>query len=723
MSSKADKKVIFVGLFLILLFWISEAALHAFVFQKGNFFRWLFTSDLHEIWMRSIVTLILITFSMFAQSAVMRRKRAEEKTEFAYAELDQIFNTAADGMRLIDRDHNMLKVNQTFADMAGINKRETAGKKCYEIFGGPYCHTQNCSLKRIMGGEERIEIELLKERRDGVKVPCILVATPFRSPSGELIGIVEDFRDITERRSTEDALRESEERLKSQYKGIPLPTYTWQKIDNDFVLMDYNYAAEEITRGKIADWLGVKFSEMYKDMPRVRDEIWQCFKEKTIIKAEMPYKFRSFDKEAFFVVHYSYVPPDLVLVHTQDITERKRAEENLIRRQKALQSVYKMATTLCSSFEEHCDRVVLNLSQLLDVPFVEVQYIEGDKIKVISRILDEELTHNELITSTEKSPCTFVSEKDEVYQIKGSLAQLFPDNTFISQYKFKTYVGVPIRTRAGQANGLLCAMDYEERTFGDDEIYLMEIFAKYISHEMERNVMETQLRQSEKMKVLGQLTAGVAHEVRNPLNAILAVTEALYQDIGDKSEYKPYFHYIRTQVDRLSELMEDLLELGKPIQSSRLHAESLPAICAAAVDLWEQASSTHPNKVRLELPADNKSLDVIADGQKLQQVLLNLLENAAEHSPGDSEILLTIPDSPEDNIKVRVTDRGTGIVPENLQRVFEPFFTTRKKGTGLGLSIVRHIIEAHGGSVAIWNNDPPPGCTVEVSLPVAQGGD
>ena len=723
MSSKADKKVIFVGLFLILLFWISEAALHAFIFQKGNFFRWLFTSDLHEIWMRSIVTLILITYSMYAQSAVMRRKRAEEETEFAYAELDQIFNTAADGMRLIDKDQNILKMNQTFADMAGVNKGEAIGKKCYEVFGGPYCNTADCSLRRIKEGEDRIEIELVKERSGGLKIPCILVATPFRNPAGELIGIVEDFKDITERRKSENVLKTSEERARAQYKGVPIPTYTWQKSGDDFILIDYNYAAEDMTRGRVADWLGAKLSEMYKDMPHVVNEMRQCFDTKTIMKTEMPYRFRSFDKEAFFVVHYSYAPPDLVLVHTQDVTERKLAEENLTRRQKALQAVYRMATTLCSSFEEHCDRVVLNLSQLLDVPFVEVQYIEGDKIRVISRILDEELTHNELITSMDKSPCAFVSEKDEVYQIKGSLVQLFPGNTFISQYKFKTYVGVPIKNRSGQANGLLCAMDYEERTFGDDEIYLMEIFAKYISHEMERNVMETQLRQSEKMKVLGQLTAGVAHEVRNPLNAILAVTEALYQDIGDKSEYKPYFHYIRTQVDRLSELMEDLLELGKPIQSSRLHAESLSTICAAAVDLWKQASAAHPDKVRLELPADNGRLDVIADGQKLQQVFLNLLENAAEHSPGDSEILLTIPDSTEDNIKVRVTDRGTGIVPENLQRVFEPFFTTRKKGTGLGLSIVRHIIEAHGGSVAIWNNDPPPGCTVEVSLPVAQGGD
>ncbi|MEW6418519.1 MAG: diguanylate cyclase [Nitrospirota bacterium] len=127
----------------------------------------------------------------------------------------------------------------------------------------------------------------------------------------------------------EEAFKESEERAKAQYKGIPIPTYTWQKTDNDFILIDYNHAGEEITQGKVSDWLGAKLSEMYKDMPYVIEDMGECFNKKTIIKTEMLYKFRSFNKERYFIVHYSYAPPDLVLVHTEDITERKRTEEAL----------------------------------------------------------------------------------------------------------------------------------------------------------------------------------------------------------------------------------------------------------------------------------------------------------------------------------------------------------------------------------------------------------
>jgi signal transduction histidine kinase len=226
----------------------------------------------------------------------------------------------------------------------------------------------------------------------------------------------------------------------------------------------------------------------------------------------------------------------------------------------------------------------------------------------------------------------------------------------------------------------------------------------------------------EKMKVYGQLTAGVAHEVRNPLNAILAITEALFLDLGEKSEFQSYLTHIRTQVDRLSRLMEDLLELGKPLIQSRLKRESLIEICSSVIDLWNQTPSSLAHKVHYDVSCEQNDVSIIADNQKLQQVFLNLLDNASQHSPEGSEIRVKITKQQGNTAQISVTDEGTGIQSENLSRVFEPFFTVRKKGTGLGLSIVKHIVEAHGGHVKIWNNDPQPGCTVEVSLPVIQEG-
>lgn len=134
-------------------------------------------------------------------------KRLDEyvhNIEVAYAELDQIFNTAGGGMCVVDKDFNVLRINEAFASLSGKSEAQGVGKKCYEGFPGHACHTGQCPLSRILGGEERVECEVEKERSDGTKIPCIVTATPFREPDGKLIGIVEDYRDLTEHKRAEE---------------------------------------------------------------------------------------------------------------------------------------------------------------------------------------------------------------------------------------------------------------------------------------------------------------------------------------------------------------------------------------------------------------------------------------------------------------------------------------------------------------------------------------
>ena len=213
-------KPILVGIGLGALYWILESAIHAFIFHRGNLVGQILTSDPNELWMRSVAVCIIIAFGGYAQfvttklrQEITERERAEEATKLVYAELDQIFNTAADGMRVIDKEFNVLRVNETFSTLSGVSKDEAVGKKCYEVFPAPQCHTPDCPLTRILGGEERVECEVEKERKDGIRVPCILTATPFRGLGGELIGIVEDIKDITERKRAEEALRRAHDEL------------------------------------------------------------------------------------------------------------------------------------------------------------------------------------------------------------------------------------------------------------------------------------------------------------------------------------------------------------------------------------------------------------------------------------------------------------------------------------------------------------------------------
>ncbi|NLE02032.1 MAG: PAS domain-containing protein, partial [Fibrobacter sp.] len=227
--------------------------------------------------------------------------------------------------------------------------------------------------------------------------------------------------------------------------------------------------------------------------------------------------------------------------------------------------------------------------------------------------------------------------------------------------------------------------------------------------------MKLQLAQSQELRLLGQLTSGVAHEVRNPLNAISVVIEALFQELGENSEYQVYKEHIFTHVDRLKRLMQDLLELGKPMEKSKVVSLYSLDLIRESVALWK-SSGPHQNfRVMIENEGTSEAI-LRGNPLKLQQVFMNILENASQHSEENSLIRISH-NHDETWCTIRIQDEGNGIKPEYLQHLFEPFFTTRKRGTGLGLAIVKHIVEVHRGTISMGNNTDRPGCTVVIKLP------
>ena len=143
-------------------------------------------------------------------SDVTTARRMEEAVRNAYAELELVFNAAGDGMRVVDLDFNVIRVNDTYAEMSLESKQAVVNRKCYEDFPAPACHTPQCTLQRIKEGRERVECEVEKERTDGSKITCMLTATALRNRENRLLGMVEDFKDITELRKTREHLQHSQ---------------------------------------------------------------------------------------------------------------------------------------------------------------------------------------------------------------------------------------------------------------------------------------------------------------------------------------------------------------------------------------------------------------------------------------------------------------------------------------------------------------------------------
>ena len=209
MKNRKWSKLIMAGIGLAVLFWLLESLAHVVIFREGDFLRQVFAPAGHEIWMRSLVICLFILFAIYAQFNLNKRKQAEEAIKFAHTALEQIFNTTPDAMRVVDKDFNILRVNDTFTALTGVSREEAVNRKCHEVFPGPLCHTPDCPLTRIFGGEEPVECEVEKERNDSVRIPCLMTAVPFNGAGGRLIGIVENFKDITELQKTREQLQHS----------------------------------------------------------------------------------------------------------------------------------------------------------------------------------------------------------------------------------------------------------------------------------------------------------------------------------------------------------------------------------------------------------------------------------------------------------------------------------------------------------------------------------
>lgn len=239
--------------------------------------------------------------------------------------------------------------------------------------------------------------------------------------------------------------------------------------------------------------------------------------------------------------------------------------------------------------------------------------------------------------------------------------------------------------------------------------------------EEDRRRLEAALRRNELMAAMGALVGGVAHEVRNPIFGMSATLDALEARVGTRPELAPYLGVLRGELDRLGELMRDLLAYGKPSVET-LVPGPLDAVLAAALAGCAAAAAA----AGLVLPPPPAcGLTVAMEPARLRQVFENLLGNAIHYSPRGATIELSVRAARRDGetwADVTVADRGPGFAPDELPRLFEPFFSRRRGGTGLGLAIVQRIVEAHGGTVSAANRAGGGACLC-VYLPCAAAPD
>lgn len=217
------------------------------------------------------------------------------------------------------------------------------------------------------------------------------------------------------------------------------------------------------------------------------------------------------------------------------------------------------------------------------------------------------------------------------------------------------------------------------------------------------------LQNTEKLSIAGQLAAGIAHEIRNPITAIKGFLQLINSSID---EYKEYFTIMSSEIKRIELILSELLILAKP-QVSKLERKDINVLLDQVITLLDTQAIL--NNVEIITEFQSEETYIQCDENQLKQVFINYIKNAIESMPKGGKLVIQIRAVNHDKINIRFRDEGVGMSKETLSKLGQPFFTTKEKGTGLGYMISKKIIENHLGEVNI-NSKPNRGTTIDVFL-------
>jgi two-component system sensor histidine kinase HydH len=277
---------------------------------------------------------------------------------------------------------------------------------------------------------------------------------------------------------------------------------------------------------------------------------------------------------------------------------------------------------------------------------------------------------------------------------------------------------------SGDVVGLLCLKDERlSEAYASDEIAALIMVADQLAINVENSRLFGLLRERDRLATLGEMSAGLAHEVRNPLAAIKAAVQEIDPQQFQNSDDRELFDVILNEVDRLNTVVTQFLDYARPFRGT-----FAPLAPNYAVRRTLQLMGRHLGEdIDVELDLEPELPDVNGDAEQMQQVMINLVLNAAEamertgkieistRSTHGREVPMFGQESPK-FVEVRVRDSGPGIPKSVREHLFIPFFTTKDRGTGLGLALCQRIVQHHGGAIEVHSVEGR-GSTFVVRLP------
>lgn len=570
-----------------------------------------------------------------------------------------------------DMEGRLSSINIAGAQFLGARPSELIGNSFTDAFGINVSNSHLADMLKEFDQPNNIPLEVPGRDKEGRERWLEIGSSPIKNRLGEMIGVRGVARDITDRKLIELALRESEERYRLLFQSTPQPILVYDEETlkflavNEAAVKTYGYSREE-------------FHSMTLNDLRAKEES-PALLIRTPAAGEplisSPWRHQRKDSSVMYVEITAhplvFKGRKAQLLIANDVTERKLLDEKQLSLHASLQ---------LSAMEW---RQTFNA---IDFPVLIV-----DLSGTVMRLNEAAEAISEL------NPDNIVGHK---------ISELGPNEPWQKAAQLLQEVRADVGSSYVEVNDTATEKTWAITLYLINEFGSVGERAILIAQDTtKRTQMEASLRQGEMMSLLGSLVAGVAHEVRNPLFGISSILDAFETRFSDRNDYLRYTNVLRDEVGRLTFLMEELLEYGRPFKGD-LYPVSLEEVisksirsCLPAADVAKVALV---NNIQIGLPK------VMIDRRRLSKVFVNLIENAIQHSSAGAEVTveaLDISDGKQRWIDCVVRDSGPGVLLQDINRIFEPFFSKRRGGTGLGLAIAHRIMSEHGGKLIAGNND------------------
>jgi len=682
----------------------------------------------------------------------------EDKQQLTQFYIDRV----SDAVFWIGPDADILYVNDAACKILGYTRTKMLSMKIFDI------DPEFDEEKWVKHWEELQKQESLTlKSRHKTKTGCVF---PVEITANLMVFNNREYncayaRDISRREKAEDALRESE----SKFRLLSEQDILAMAILQDGLIKYVNKAASELLEYSVEEILAWETNEFAQVIhPEDRSFALKQARKKQAGEADVitRYSYRMISKtgktkwidQYSKTVEYNGRPADFISF--MEITGRKHAEELLQKAHQELEALVKERTVELTKANRQLRRriydlytifelsrnfnAVLNYETLLDSFVLTSLGQMGAAKGALYLPIETEKKKFHLARSKGAPP---FPKKKILLDPEGEFGKYITDYnrpvyitnmekklTSIEKFKFGSFFGdgliVPLIFQT-KLRGLLIISEKESgQSFQDEDIEFLSILANQTAvsienarlYESERDALEKLqkiqrlLLQTERLAVLGELSAKVAHEVNNPLGIINNYLQLISRSVGPESKGHEYVEVIRQEIERISGIVKQLLSMARPMHIKFTKLD-LKKTINEVIALSGQRLKSSNVKISFEGKKSIPEITAWVDG--LKQVFMNLINNAIEAMPGGGEIFVKVSRRAH-AIQITFEDTGPGINEEHISHIFESFFTTREEssGTGLGLSVCFGIIKNHNGLIE-FNNTEKGGC-FKIKLPIEQ---